>query len=185
MRLLCLSVAVLALATAADPLASRTRQKLAVITDERAAAGSTFNFPLNEINAWIKEEAPEQLPPGVRHPRVELGQGTIDAFANVDFLEVAQARGYHMPSMLGRLISGERPLKLSLRVESANRRATIYLTALELNGVPVSGAPLDLLVQTFFLTSHPEAHINEPFDLDFNVERVEVRPTGVRVRVAK
>ena len=32
---------------------------------------------------------------------------------------------------------------------------------------------------------YPDAKINEPFDLDYNIDRIELRPEGIRVVVKK
>jgi hypothetical protein len=44
---------------------------------------------------------------------------------------------------------------------------------------------LDFLVKTFFLPLFPSAKIGEPFDLGWNIDRVEIRPDGIRVTAKK
>jgi hypothetical protein len=180
MKSLALSLVLATLALAADPLAASARKKLDDMTEERLKPRTSVFWSLAELNAWVREETPEQLPPGVTNTRVELGDGIIDAFATVDFLKIAEADGKPVNSIIAKLIEGERPLKLTLRVESTNGRMTINLTRLELSGLPVAGPPLALLLQAFFLSYHPSAHINEPFDLPYNLRKVEVTPRGIR-----
>ena len=59
------------------------------------------------------------------------------------------------------------------------------LTRLEISGIAVTGAPLDFLVNQFFLQMFPDAKVNQPFDLRDNIERIEIRPDGVRVTMKK
>ena len=87
--------------------------------------------------------------------------------------------------LLTKVIEGERPLRVGVRVESSNGRCTAYLTRAELSNVVASKVVLDFLLSTFFRPLYPEAHIDEPFDLDYNIERIEIRPTGARVVIKK
>ncbi len=187
MRGLLLGLALSAIvAGAEDRLAAAAQQKLDRIGDEVAKPGSTVTFSPAEVNAWVRDQIPENFPNGgVRATRIEFGEGTVESFALVDFRKVAEADGEQVNPVLGRLIEGERPLKVSLRVVSSGGRATFYLTSLELSGVTITGSLLDLLVQTFFLTAHPDAKINEPLELPYHLERIAVSPKGVRVVIAK
>lgn len=172
--------------SAADSPAASAQHKLDLIGDELAKPGSSISFSPAEVDAWVRDQIPENFPNGgIRATRFEFGPGTVDAYALVDFRKIAEADGKPVNPLLGRLIEGERPLKVSLRVESSGGRATFYLTAVELNGVSITGSLLDLLVGTFFLASHPDAKINEPFDLPHNMERMAVDARGVRVTIAK
>jgi len=74
---------------------------------------------------------------------------------------------------------------VSVQLESARGRATAKLTRLEISGIAVTGAPLDFLVNQFFLKLFPDAKVNQPFDLRDNIDRIELRPDGVRVTIKK
>ncbi len=150
----------------------------------QAKPGSVISFPLSEINAWARVRVPEIVPEGIRNQRVELGAGTAAAYALVDFLKMREARG-EVNWFLAKLIEGERPVKISVRVESGGGRATVYLTSLELSNVKVNSTVLDFLIKTFFMPLYPDAKIDEPFNLDYNIERIEVRPTDVRATIKR
>jgi hypothetical protein len=113
---------------------------------------------------------------------VELGAGTTDGTALVDFLKIGKG---NVNPLIGRLIEGERPLKISIRVESANGRCTVFLTRVELSGVVIDGSILDFLMKHFVQPRYPDMKINEPFDLDFNIDRIEIQSAGVRVLIRK
>ena len=170
---------------AANPLADSAQRKLDLISDQNAKRGSVVTLTPQEINAWIGEKAHKAFPQGVRNERIQLGTGTADGEALVDLLKIAQAKGREVNGLIGRLIEGERLLKISLRLESAGGRATVFLTNVELSGVSISGGALDLLMKTFVLPFYPDAKVNQPFDLDYNIERIDVQPTGVRVSIRK
>ncbi|MBV8844304.1 MAG: hypothetical protein JO307_15975 [Bryobacterales bacterium] len=124
---------------------------------------------------------PEYVPEGIRDEHVELGNDAAHASAMVDFLRMRQAQGKPTNALLAAIIEGERPLSISVRLQSSGGRCTVNLTRVEIGGVAMEGALLDFLVKTFFLPLFPDAKINEPFDLDYDIERIEIRPEGIRV----
>jgi hypothetical protein len=170
---------------AADSLATTAQQKLDLIGDGKAKPGSTIVLTSQEANAWIQEKRAKAIPEGMRNERIDLGAGTADGSALVDFSKLGKGKGQEVKGLIGMLIEGERPLKISVRVESANGRCTVFLTRVELSGIPVEGSILDFLIKNFFAPRYPDAKINQPFDLAYNIDRIEVQPTGVRVMIKK
>jgi hypothetical protein len=74
---------------------------------------------------------------------------------------------------------------VSVRLESGGGRCTVHLTRVEISHAVASSTVLDFLVKTFFMPLYPDAHINEPFDLGDDIDRIDVRPSGVVVTVKK
>jgi hypothetical protein len=184
-RLLGILALAAVLVHAADPLYDRARKKLDMIEDGKAPRGSIVSFPAGEINAWARVKVPEVVPEGIRDIRVELGTNTASAYAIVDFLKMRQAEGAATGWFVSKLIEGERPLRVTVRLESAGGRCTVHLTRVDLSNVSASATVLDFLVKAFFIPLYPDAKINEPFDLDFNMERIEVRPGVARVVIKR
>ncbi len=170
---------------AADPLYESARRKLDLIEAGKLPRGSVINFPPQEINAWARVRVPEIVPEGIRDMRVELGAGTAAGYAIVNFLKMRQAQGVSTNWLISKVIEGERPLKVSVRLESSGGRCTVYLTGVELSNVSANKTVLDFLLNTFFRPLYPDAKINEPFDLDYNIDRIEIRPAGVRVTIKR
>lgn len=171
-------------AMAADPLADSAQKKLDSIADGKARRGSVVALSPQEINAWLHEKAVKAFPEGIRNEHIDLGPGTADGTALVDLMKIQKGKST-MNALIGRLIEGERPLKISIRVESASGRATVFLTRVELSGIAMDGSILDFLIKQFVQPRYPDIKINEPFDLDFNMDRIEIRPAGVRVLIKK
>jgi len=167
---------------AADPLADSAQKKLDSISDRKLKPGSVVTLNPREINAWIHEKAVKAFPQGIRNEHIDLGSGTVEGNALVDFLKLGKG---NTNALVARLIEGERPLKIAIRVESSNGRATVFLTHVELSGVAVDGSILDFLIKHFVQPKYPDMKINEPFDLDFNIDRIEIQPAGVRVLIKK
>jgi hypothetical protein len=172
-------------AYAADPVYNSARKKLDLIEAGKVPRGSVVNFPVSEINAWARVRVPEIIPEGIRDIHLELGTNTATGTATVNFLKMRQAQGLTTRWFLTKVIEGERPLKVSIRLESSGGRCTVFLTRVELSNVSATKSVLDFLLKSFFLPLYPDAHINEPFDLDYNMERIELRPGLARVVLKK
>lgn len=170
-------------AKAASPEYLSAVRKLHLIRDGKAAPGSTLQFTPREIEAWARVEIPKRIPDGFRDPRVQLGEGTATGRAVVDFLRMRHAKGVETNWLVAKMIQGERPLAMSVRLTSSGGWATAYLTRVEISGVAATGAVLDFLIRTFFLSLYPEAKIGQPFELGYNIERIEIHPSAVTLRL--
>lgn len=170
---------------AADPLYERAQHKLDSIEMGQVPRGSKVSFTQDEINAWARVKVPETVPQGMTGERVELGNATATGYATVDFLKMRQAEGKVTNWLFSRLIEGERPLTVSIRMESAGGRCTVFLTRVELSRAVANATVLDFLIKTFFVPLYPNAKINEPFDLDYDMERIEIRPSAIVVTIKR
>ncbi len=170
---------------AVDPEALACQRKIDEIRDDRAKPGAVYVFTPSEINAWARNELPKEVPQGMRNPAVRFGVNQASGFAYVDFLKMQHAKGVKMSWLVEKLIEGERPLRVSVEIKSANGFATVYLRRVEISGVSASGTVLDFLIRTFFRPLYPEAHIDEAFEMAHSVERVEIQPTAARVFIKR
>ena len=168
---------------AADPLADSAQKKLDSISDQKLKPGAVVALGPGEINAWIREKATKAFPEGIRNENIALGAGTADGTALVDLTKLS--KGNSVNPLVARLIEGERPLRVAIRVESSNGKCTVFLTHVELSGVAIDGSVLDFLIKHFVQPRYPDIKVNEPFDLDYNIERIEIQPAGVRVLIKK
>jgi hypothetical protein len=76
-------------------------------------------------------------------------------------------------------------VKVSVRLSSGGGKLTVNLTRVQIGVAVATGSVLNVLISSFFMPLYPEAHINEAFDLDYNIDRIEVRPAGVRVFIKR
>jgi len=151
-------------------------QKLERIQSGHARPGSTVVFTEHELNVWVAAQVPHYAPQGVRETHLDLGNGVTTGSALVDFLKMRQAQGVQTSWLMTKLIQGERPVKVTARIQSANGEATVYLREVQVSGMTISGGTLDFLVANFFRPLFPDAKIDQPFPLAENVERIEVDP---------
>jgi hypothetical protein len=179
-----LYVTVAAAAFGAGSALQSADAKMEKFSKEQWGRGEVVVFTPAEVDAWVSDEVPRSVPQGLRDPKLQLGQDTAVGSALVDFVKLEQARG-KTPGLVSKMFQGERPLKISVRLASSAGKCTVYLSRVDLGGASIEGTPLDLLIKTFFRPLYPDAKINEPFDLDYNIDRIELRPEGIRVTIKK
>jgi hypothetical protein len=175
----------LTLLFAGDPYFQSAEAKLDSIENSKAKRGSVITFSLQEINSWAKYKVPEIVPQGIRNQRVTLGTDTGTAYALMDFLKMRHAEGKPTNWLMTHLIEGERPVTISIHMKSGGGFAQVDLTRVEISGAVASGAVLDFLIKTFFLPLYPAAKINEQFELGYGIDRIDIRPTAVRVTMKR
>jgi hypothetical protein len=185
MHRLALTILFVPVLIAGDQYFQSAEAKLDTIEGGKAKRGSIIVFSLQEINSWARYKVPEIVPQGIRDQRVTLGNDTGTAYALMDFLKMRHAEGKATGWFMSRLIEGERPVTISVHMQSAGGYAQVDLTRVELSGAVASGAVLDFLIKTFFLPLYPTAHIGEKFEIGYNIDRIEIRPTAVRVTMKK
>jgi hypothetical protein len=175
----------LTLLFAGDPYFKSAEAKLDSIENGKPRRGSAIVFSLQEINSWARYKVPEIVPEGIRNQRVTLGNDTGTAYALMDFLKMRHAEGKATGWFMTRLIEGERPVTISIHMQSSGGYAKVDLTRVEISGAAASGTVLDFLIKTFFLPLYPTAHIGENFEIGYGIDRIDIRPTGVRVTMKK
>jgi len=170
---------------ATDPLAAAVTRKLDLIQNGEAKPGSVVRISSAEWNAWVRATAPEAVGDGIRDPRIVLGNNTATGYAQLDFGKLRRAAGGEPNWLLGKLIQGEEPAVVKASLVSANGRATVHLLRVTVGGLTMSGAALDFLIRNFLLPLYPDVKIDEPFQLDFHIERIELTPQEARIFIRK
>jgi hypothetical protein len=170
---------------AADPAYQSAEFKLERLEKQDLKPGEVVEFTPQEVDAWVRIGVPEAVPEGVKNPRLEIGMDSATGSALVDFLKIKEARGSSTNRLLASMIEGEHPLKVSVRIACGTGKCTVSLTRMELAGAVVEGALLDFLIKSFFVPLYPDAKINQPFEVGYNVDRIDFRPEGIRVTIKK
>jgi hypothetical protein len=159
------------------------QEKLARIEGDQAPAGSHIELSTAELNAYVRNEAPK-VTDGVRNPHLELvGDGLARGTAMIDFARVQRSQGNPPGWLMAKLLEGERPVSVSVRIRSSKGLATVEVERVEISGMSIEGAALDFLIQHFVLGLYPNAVVGRPFPIGHRVERLDVRPRGVTVVV--
>jgi hypothetical protein len=156
-------------------------RKLGAIERGGVKPGTRLNFTKPEIDGWIQDEAKSHVPQGLDHVRLDLSDGRVTGYANIDFLKVRQASGGDPGWLMKNLFAGERPVTVVARVSSAGGRARVDVERVEISGVPIQGAALDFVIANYVRPTFPDVKVDEWFALQYGVERIAVAGTGVTV----
>jgi hypothetical protein len=158
------------------------REKLNEIETGRLSPGGRVVFTPDEVNAFAREEASAYAPHGLRNVRIALGQETVTANADVDFLKLRSAATGQQPGWMAlSLFAGERPVEATVRISSRGGQARVDIENVEISGIPVNGPVLDYVIANYVLPLFPDARVSEWFPLGYGVERITVSPSGVTV----
>jgi hypothetical protein len=161
------------------------KRKFDLIEAEQVPRGSRIELTPNELNAYVEQEVKTVAPEGVRNPRLQLGTQTATATALIDFGKVRRAQGYEPGWLMSKLLDGERPVKVTARIRSAQGQATVDVQQVEISGMAIDGKTLDFMIQNFLLPMYPNAAVGRPFQLGHGIERLDVQPAAVGVVIGK
>lgn len=157
------------------------QRKFDLIENDRLAPGTRVVLTSRELNAYAAAEAAQYGAGGVRDPRLELGTGTVTGAALIDFLKLRQAEGKSPGWVMSKLLAGERPVRVTVRIQSGGGRARVDVQSVEISGATIDGKTLDFLIENFLIPRFPEAQVGRYFELSHRIDRLEVKPEGVGV----
>jgi len=184
--ILAMAVVCTALLSASQAELISAQSKIDGLKGRRFRADSSVLFTSGEINSWVNAQAKTIAPKAVSDLHLALDNGRVIGTAQIDFLKLKQAATGQAPGWLANyLLSGKRPVSVTVRFQSSHRRARVDVERVEIAGIPVSGAPLDFLIHNYLLPEFPRASIDAWFDLDWRIERITVSPPGALVYVGR
>jgi hypothetical protein len=158
------------------------RQKFDLITSDRLRPGTRLTISPAELDAYVAREAPE----GVRQTHVEFpAPGIARGSAMVDFARLRSSEGHPPGFLLSTLLAGERPVRVTARIHSADGQATVDVQKVEIGGMEIEGATLDFLIQNFLLPLYPDAAIGRPFELGHRIQKLDIQPAAVGVVIGR
>jgi hypothetical protein len=173
----CLALFAVAVAVAYDNYSS-AKQKLDLIEADRLGTGAHVSLTYPELDAWAAHEAPD----GVRNPHIRVtSRGTATGSAMIDFAKVRRAQGQPPGWLMSKLLEGERPVSVTVRIRSSGGVATVDVERVEISGVVIDGSTLDFLIQNILLPLYPDAAVGRPFELGHRIDHMDVAPTAVAV----
>ena len=185
MHRLALTIVFAPVLLAGDQYFQTAEAKLDKLENNKVKPGSVVLFSLQEINSWARYKVPEIVPQGIRNQKVTLGTDSGTAYALMDFLKMRHAEGKATGWLMTHLIEGERPVTISIHLQSGGGQARVDLTRVEISGAAASGTVLDFLIKNFFMPLYPGAKISENFEIGYGIDRIDIRPTGVRVTMKR
>jgi len=179
-NLLCFALLLLA----GDDFAS-IQKKMDDIIKDRLKPGARVYMPQRELLAYEQAQAVAIAPKAVHNVTLELREGSGTTSATINFLELNKARGGQSNWLMDQILSGDRLVKVSLRVQTRDGNARADVERVEIGGAAMQGSALDFLIQNYVLPQFPNAKVDQWFPMDHHMDRIEIRPNGVTVIIAK
>ena len=170
------------LALGSTPEYDSAKQKIEKISSDEAPRGSTTTLTPAEVNAYVRGQAAEEAPDGLKEIKVELRQAALTWSGLVNFAKLPALEGLGSNWLLSRILQGEKPVVIEARLQSAGGKATVDVDSVTISETKFEGRTLDFLVEKLLASFQPDAKIGEPFDLKHNVEYVRLRPTGIVIK---
>lgn len=161
------------------------RRKFDLIKNEQLRPGSRVTLTESELNAWVEQELRANGPAGVRNPKLDLGSGTASGSALIDFGKVRRSQGKPPGWLMSKLLDGERPVRVTARIQSANGKATVDVQQVEISGMTIEGRLLDFLIDHYLRPNYPDAKVGEPFALGHRIEKLDIKPDAVGVVIGR
>lgn len=172
-----LTAALIVQAAAPTRYLTSANQKVTAIEKNRWPSNGIVAFSTPELIALGMEQATRNLPGVVSRPELHLAQRAATATALVNFDKLEQLRDQEPSSpswLVSKMLRGSREVSVSADVTSSGGKMTVHPTRVSIAGVEVSGATLDMLIQTFVTPNYPDAVVNKPFALPNDISRIEV-----------
>jgi hypothetical protein len=161
------------------------KHKFDLIESESLRPGSRVTLTARELNAYVANEVHEYAPQGVRNTQVELGDGSATGAALIDFLKLKQTAGQSPGWVMSKLLAGEKPVRVTARIQSASGRAQVDVERVEIAGLVIEGQMLDYLIRNYLIAQFPEAKVGEKFELAHHIDHLDVKPDAVGVVLSR
>lgn len=162
--------------------ATAAQRKFDMIEGGKAPPGTRVDFTQTELISWMQQEAAALTPGAARDLRLSLGNNQATGFARINFLKLRRSESSGFSEwLLQSMVSGEKPVSVTVRFESRGGQARVTPERVEISGVAIEGRALELLIQVYLRATFPSARVNDWFPLDSHVERFTVSPGRVSV----
>ena len=139
--------------------------------------GSRIPFNNTEINDYVQWAIPTYIGPGVRNARVEVDAGGIvRGNADIDFLKLRQAEGENPGWLMSQLLSGERPVAITVKITSGQGKIRVDVQRVAVSGMVAEGRTLEVLINNFVVPTFPDIKVGKDFPLDYRIDRLDFRP---------
>jgi hypothetical protein len=166
------------LAAAPSDAYTSAQRKLDAIEGEQLPPGAHVILTYPELEAW----AAKDVPAGVRNPRLRApARNLATGSALIDFGKLERSAGRQPGWLMSKLLDGERPVTVTVRLHSAAGLATVDIQRVEISGLVIDGRTLDFLIRNFLIPMYPSAIVGRPFELGRRIDRIDVAPSGVTV----
>jgi hypothetical protein len=160
------------------------QKKVQAIEHDHWPPSEAISFSSQELVALGMDGVNTSAPGTVTQPRLTLERDAATATAIIDFDRLRQESHADESSgawLYSRFITGKHPVSVSVQVQSAAGEMTVHPVSVSISGITISGSGLEFLLNTFVLPRYPDAVIDRPFPLRYNIDRIQVNPGNALV----
>jgi hypothetical protein len=162
--------------------AQQFSKKLAELASPRKDRSSTtVEFSQKEVDSYLHYELSQFFPKGLHDVRIKLLQDSLSANARINFDQLQSGENSVKNSLLGVLLQGEHSLEVLGKLSAQNKQGSYEILALRLDQREVPKPLVDLLIAKLVVPKYPNAKPNTPFDLPYEITRIDINEGKVVV----
>ncbi len=132
---------------------------------------SRIELSEGELESYLLYSLKEDIPAQIDTAGVQLGQDSISLDTQITF--VSNATGN---PMVDALVGGTHNLFLKGRLVGSQGRGKFDLQEIRVDGIPVPNILIQALFKKYVKPKYPDADLNEPFDLPYNIDGLKLEP---------
>lgn len=152
-------------------------RKVDLITSGRMRKGASVTFTAKQLLALGMAEAEKKMPGAIRNPALRLGEQRAIGTALIDFSKLQSEK----PGLMPKFFSGPQEIRAYAETFSGGGKMTIRPIRVEISGLVIEGYALQFFIKNFLLPHYPDAMVDRPFLLSWDIDRIEVTPSLVKV----
>ena len=183
-RLVMACLTPLVLAAEVDREASLSAvQKLQRLADGSFESGSSVELLEDEMNAFLRFHAADQIPEEVEDPQLSFRHGGAVVRARVDLEKAAESAG-NVPALMRLFLRGTRSVALDVDYAASDGYATARVVSLTVDDLELSGSMLDWFVDSLAPPALRPYLLGDKTELDAGASEIRLEP-GRAVIVAE
>lgn len=153
------------------------QRKVDLITSGKMREGTFVTFTAKQLLALGMAEAEKKIPGAIHNPVLQLGGQRAIGTALIDFSKLQAGK----PGLMSKFFSGQQEIRAYVETSSGGGKMTIHPIRVEVSGLVVEGYALQFFIKNFLLPYYPDAMVDRPFPLSWDIDRIEVTPSLAKV----
>jgi hypothetical protein len=162
-------------ATTVSPKTAESLQKKIDLVQEaehnpnRRDGSSRVEVSEAELESYVLYSLKEHIPARIDSIDVQLSPGAISSETQITFTSNATGN-----PMVDALVGGTHDLFLKGKLEGTMGRGKFDLVEIRVDGIPVPNVLIQALFKKYVKPKYPDADLNEPFDLPWDIEELKL-----------
>jgi len=124
-----------------------------------------------ELESYLLYALKDDIPAKIDSAQIQLGTDTISLDTQITF--VSNATGN---AVVDTLVGGTHNLFLKGKLVGQQNRGKFDLQQVRVDSIPVPNILIQTLLKKYVKPTYPEADINEPFDLPWDIQSLRLEP---------